>query len=148
MGLAVTVSARAKQRLETFLTKEAGAKSTRVVEFRALSGGAIQENWLLDAEFFGGPFAGLQKLVLRRDSPSGVAVSLTRPQEFAVLSAAWHAGVSVPEPLWLNEDESVFGKPFYIMRRVAGAALARRIVKDTSLGPIGPQPAPTDLSHL
>ncbi len=132
--MAVTITAEAKQALEAFLAERAGAGSLRLTEMRPLSGGAIQENWLLDADIPDGPFAGLQELVLRTDSPSGVAVSLTRPREFAVLRAAWQAEVTVPEPLWLCEDESVLGKPFYIMRRVAGTALARRVVKDTSLG--------------
>jgi aminoglycoside phosphotransferase (APT) family kinase protein len=132
--MAVTAIARAKRPLETFLAGQAGAASVRLVEMRPLSGGAIQENWLLVADIRDGPFAGSQDLVLRTDSPSGVAVSLTRPQEFAVLRAAWRAGVTVPEPLWLCEDETVLGKPFTIMRRAAGTALARRIVKDRSLG--------------
>lgn len=123
-----------KRPLEAFLAEKAKAARVRLVETRPLSGGAIQENWLLDADIPDGPFAGLQELVLRTDSPTGVAVSLTRPQEFALLNAAWRAGVTVPEPLWLCEDTSILGKPFYIMRRVPGTALARRIVKDTSLG--------------
>lgn len=123
-----------KQPLEAFLAEQAGAASVRLTGFQPLSGGAIQENWRLDAEFSDGPFAGTQDLVLRRDAPSGVAVSLTRPQEFAVLRAAWQAGVTVPEALWLCEDGSLLGKPFYIMRRIPGTAAARRIVKDTALG--------------
>ncbi len=130
----MTTAAEAKRPLEAFLAGQAKAGSLRLVEIRPLIGGAIQENWLLDADIPDGPFAGLQELVLRTDAPSGVAVSLTRSQEFAVLNAAWHAEVTVPEPLWLCEDESILGKPFTIMRRVAGTALARRIVKDTSLG--------------
>jgi aminoglycoside phosphotransferase (APT) family kinase protein len=73
-------------------------------------------------------------LVLRKDAPSRVAVSRTRPQEFALLRAAFAAGVTVPEPLWASEDPVIAGTPFFIMRRVAGTAIGRRIVRDETLG--------------
>ncbi len=41
---------------------------------------------------------GERAFVLRTDSPSGVAVSHTRAQEFGVLRAAWDVGVRGPEP--------------------------------------------------
>jgi len=126
--------AAAKPALEAFLAQRAGAARARLSECRALSGGAIQENWLLEVDFLDGPFAGHNELVLRTNSPSGVAVSLSRAEEFAVLRVAWQAGVTVPEPLWLCTDDAVLGQPFYIMRRVEGVALGRRIVKESSLG--------------
>ena len=54
----------------------------------------------------------------RPASPS----SLGRIEEFAVLKAAFAAGVTVPEPLWACADPEVIGKPFFVMRRVAGTA--------------------------
>ena len=133
-GLAEHRLAEAKRPLESFLAAKARATAVRLEEVRPLSGGAIQENWLLEADIVDGPFAGRNELVLRTDSPSGVAVSLSRPQEFALLRAAVRAGVSVPEPLWLCEDPAILGRPFYVMRRVQGTAIGRRIVKDTRLG--------------
>ncbi|MFQ5773624.1 MAG: phosphotransferase family protein [Kiloniellaceae bacterium] len=126
--------AESRRALEGFLAASADARTARLAEVRPLGGGAIQENWLLDVDFAGGPFAGRQALVLRTDSPSAVAASLSRAHEFAVLRAAWSAGVAVPEPLWLCDDPAVLGKPFHVMRRAAGIALGRRIVKDSSLG--------------
>src|SRR3546814_10562661 len=72
--------------------------------------------------------------VLRTDAPSGVAVSRSRAEEFAVLSAAYRAGVTVPEPLWLCEDLGVLGKAFYVMRRVGGTAAPQRLMKEAALG--------------
>jgi len=126
--------ANAKQPLEAFLAEQAQSSQFRLTDIRQLSGGAIQENWRLDAEVADGPFEGRLELVLRTDSLSGVAASLTRPQEFAVLRAAWQAGVTVPQPLWLCAGEEILGRPFYVMRRVKGTALGHRLVKDTSLG--------------
>ena len=123
-----------KAALEAFLAGAAGAEATEIVDARPLSGGAIQENWLLDLEIHGGAFAGRLEAVLRTDAPSGVAVSRSRAEEFALLSVARQAGVTVPEPLWLCEDAGVLGKAFYVMRRVAGTAAPHRLMKEADLG--------------
>src|SRR5205823_9892402 len=83
----------------------------------------------------GGPLAGEHELVLRTDAPTGVPSSLGRIEEFAVLKAAFAAGVSVPEPLWASSDPSILGKAFFVMRRVAGTALGRQITTDPELEP-------------
>ena len=112
-----------------FVARAAGARSVNVLELRPLHGGAIQENYTLELEISGGEFAGNRSLVLRTDSPSQVGASLSRAQEFAVLQAAFAAGVSVPEPLWLCEDSSVTGKAFLLMEKVPGSATARDLVR-------------------
>jgi aminoglycoside phosphotransferase (APT) family kinase protein len=96
---------------------------------RKLSGGAIQENWALDLHLSD----GMIPVVLRVDAPSGVGESWGRAEEFALLRVAHSAGVTVPEPLWLG-DATVFGRPFFIMRRVQGTAAGHALVKDRSLG--------------
>src|SRR5579863_5947132 len=98
-----------------------------------LSGGAIQENWGVDAAFAGGPLDGAQRLVLRTDAATGIASSLGRAEEFAVLRAVHEAGVTVPEPLFACADASVIGRPFFVMRRVAGSTDGRRITTDPTL---------------
>jgi len=123
-----------KPALEAFLTAAAGAEAVEIVDARPLSGGAIQENWLLDLQIHGGSFAGTLEAVLRTDAASGVAVSRSRAEEFALLSVARRAGVTVPEPLWLCEDPGVLGKSFYVMRRVAGTAVPHRLMKEAELG--------------
>jgi aminoglycoside phosphotransferase (APT) family kinase protein len=121
--------------LARFLTEASGARNVGLTEPELLSGGAIQENWGFDAEFVGGAFAGRHRLVLRTDASTGVPSSLGRIAEFAVLKAAFEAGVTVPEPLWNSADPDVIGKPFFIMRRVAGTAQGRQITTDATLEP-------------
>ncbi|MFM1907765.1 MAG: hypothetical protein RLZZ591_1442 [Pseudomonadota bacterium] len=129
----------AQQALAAFIAHAAQAASVNVLELRILSGGAIQENWLLDAEIEGGPHAGLLQAVVRCDSPSGVSVSHGRAQEFALLRTAFAVGVTVPEPLWLCTDLAVLGRPFFVMRRINGTAAAHVLVRDLSIG--GDRPA-------
>lgn len=120
--------------LQAFIARQAGAASVEFSELRLLSGGAIQENWLAVARIEGGPLTGTQELVVRADSPTGVSISHGRAQEFALLRAAFAAGVTVPEPLWLCAGREVIGRPFFVMRRVAGTATGHQVVKDRSLG--------------
>jgi aminoglycoside phosphotransferase (APT) family kinase protein len=106
------------------------ARSVSIGRIDKLGGGAIQENYALDVDVSGGPHAGAQKLVLRTDAPSGVAVSHSRSQEFALLKTAHAAGVTVPEPLALCTDKAVMGRPFYVMRRVGGTAAGHILIRD------------------
>src|SRR6267154_698618 len=124
--------------LARFLAEGSGANAVEVTGLAPLRGGAIQENWAIDAHFSGGMLAGDQRLVLRTAAPTGVAASLDRLQEFAVLKAAFAARVTVPEPLFASDDTAVFGKAFFIMRRVDGIAAAHRITRDPGIDPALP----------
>jgi len=119
----------ARERLADFIARASGQKVTSL-EASPLSGGAIQENWLVAANLDG----RRQEMVLRTDAPSRVAVSHGRAEEFAILEAAFRAGVAAPEPLWLCRDTGVLGQVFYLMRRAGGVAPGYRVVKDKSLG--------------
>jgi aminoglycoside phosphotransferase (APT) family kinase protein len=118
------------ERLAAFIAAATGARDVRIDRYNRLSGGAIQENVALDARIDGHDEA----LVLRQDAPSRLALSRTRAEEFALLRAAFAAGVLVPEPLWASDDPAIVGAPFFIMRRAAGTAVGRRIVRDETLG--------------
>jgi len=126
--------AERKAPLEAFLAAAAGAEAVDIVDARPLSGGDIQENWLLDGLVHGGALAGPLEVVLRTDAASSVAASRSRAEEFVLLSVARQAGVMVPEPLWLCEDPEILGKSFYIMRRLAGTAAPHRLMKEKDLG--------------
>ena len=117
-----------------WLARESGAVAAEVTSSTPLTGGAIQENWALDVTFRGGSLDGARAMVLRTDAPSGVAVSLGRAEEFALLRAAEAAGVTVPKPHFLCRDREVLGKDFIVMERIEGTALGPKVVKDESLG--------------
>ncbi len=123
------------KKLERFLLAQTGAQQLTITGMSRLSGGAIQENWAMSVTIDGGPWHGSQEWVLRTDAPSAVALSLSRAQEFAVLTAAHQAGVIVPQPLWLCRDAAVLGRDFFIMRRVSGVAAGHRLVREAELVP-------------
>jgi len=112
-----------------FIAQAAGASRATVAVLSRLGGGAIQENWAIDVEIADGPQAGRYEAVLRSDAVSGIAESWPRAKEFALIAAAHAAGVTVPQPLWLEPSGSVTGRPFYVMRRVEGLAQGRSLLR-------------------
>ena len=117
------------EKLELWLSGLLG-QGCELAEAAPLSGGAIQENWLLVVRT---PH-GLRELVLRRDAPASIAASHSREREFALLKLAHAAGVKVPEPIGFCADPDVIGAPFALMAKLEGTGFGPRIVKDTSLG--------------
>ena len=103
---------------------------TKIARYELLSGGAIQQNWLIEGTRAAAPFA----YVLRTDAPSSLLMSHTRAQEFAVLRAAERAGVTVATPRALCENPTLLGAPFFMADRAGGTALASRIVRERDLG--------------
>jgi aminoglycoside phosphotransferase (APT) family kinase protein len=89
-------------------------------EIRLVPGGASKEAWAVDA--------GGQRLIVRR-AAGGVIHrdTLSLEHEFAVLEAAFEAGVKVPRPvLYLGLLD---GREAFAMERVDGETIGRRIVK-------------------
>jgi aminoglycoside phosphotransferase (APT) family kinase protein len=120
-------------RLETFLGATVGAP-VRVSAARQLTGGASRESWAVDIEVTTGPEAGQHALVLRRDMGGVIQdEALSREQEFRVLAAAHRSGVLAPRPRWLCTDAAVLGAPFFLMDRLEGESVGRRVVREASL---------------
>lgn len=115
--------------LAGFISAESGGAVVNIEVDGKLGGGAIQENWALSVELEGGKHAGKHQLVLRTDAATGVAESRSRAEEFALIKAAHDAGMTVPEPLWMESSGAVIGKPFTILRRLAGTAEPRQVLR-------------------
>jgi aminoglycoside phosphotransferase (APT) family kinase protein len=115
------------ERLRDFVAAQSGNPDVRVAGLRRVPGGASRETWAFDARFDGEPTA--RQLILRRD-PGRTSVGSDRGLEFRVLRAAHAAGVPVPEVLWLGDDPATLAGRFFIMERVEGEALARRLLRE------------------
>jgi len=130
------MKAETRAALADWLRSETGAEKFGITGAKLLSGGAIQENWLLEIDAAGGRLDGTERVVLRTDAASGVDESHGRPEEFRLLSAGFEAGMTVPEPLALEATGGVIGKPFYVMRAAAGTANPRFLTRDRSMDPL------------
>ena len=129
------MDAETRSAIAEWLQPETGAGKIEITGAKLLSGGAIQENWLLDLMIHGGRLDGLKQAVLRTDAASGVDESHGRVEEFRLLSAGFEANMTVPEPFALEPTGSITGKPFYVMCKSDGTANPRMLTRDASLDP-------------
>lgn len=102
-----------------------------------LSGGASQETWAFDAISGGMPIP----LILRR-APGGMRrqVSATSPGlavEAAAIAAAREAGAAAPEVVLVLTDEDGAGDG-YVMKRLEGETIARKILRDAAFAEARP----------
>ena len=92
-----------------------------------IGGGQSNPTWFVDW--------GDARLVLRK-KPEGPILPGAHAveREFRVLSALWDTDVPVPRALWLEEDATILGTPFYVMERLEG-----RVFSDASLPGVSAQ---------
>jgi aminoglycoside phosphotransferase (APT) family kinase protein len=98
---------------------------------RRLSGGASQETWAFEA--------GGKPLILRR-SPNGVSMSgnaIGLAKEAALIAAAGKQDAPVPPVIHVCTPEDGLGEA-YVMGRVEGETLGRRIVRDEAFAAVRP----------
>jgi len=119
-------------RLTEFLARSHGCP-VRVEGLRLLTGGASRQTWAFDAviEAAEGPPTVLS-LVLRSDPRRGPNV-MSREVEFRLLKAAGEEGVLVPKVHLMGDDS--LGVPFFLMERVEGETIPRRLLRDDVYAP-------------
>ncbi|MFI5351571.1 MAG: phosphotransferase family protein [Candidatus Binatales bacterium] len=117
------------ERLAAFIREQTGAASVAIDNLKRMPGGASREIWSFDAAINDSHGETRRALVLRRD-PGAQRIDTSRRNEFAVLRAAYEDGLPVPEVLWLSDDRAVLGAAFFIMERIEGETLARRLLRD------------------
>jgi aminoglycoside phosphotransferase (APT) family kinase protein len=112
-----------------FLRDACDATAISVSHVQLLSGGAIQQNWQIDVEISGGAHAGTHNWVLRTDAPATVASSLPREREFEIIRFANAQGLLAPKPLFLTNDTTIIGQPFFVMEKLPGVAAGHKVVR-------------------
>ncbi len=115
-------------KLTAFLKRSHNAKSVRVDDVRLLTGGASRQTWSFDAtiEHADGREETLA-LIARADQRQTVGL-MTRDAEYRLLEAAHAEGVPVPRVHLMGDDS--LGAPFFLMERIDGETIARRILRD------------------
>ncbi len=105
------------------------SRQLRIEHLQLLTGGASRQTWSFDAivEQADGQIITLP-LILRSDPQEGPQAVMGRDLEFHVIEAAYAEGVLVPKPYFLG-DESL-GVPFFIMERIEGETIPRRLFRD------------------
>jgi len=115
--------AEMREALQPVLSAALG-RDVEISEPVLLAGGASKEAWSVDA--------GDERLLVRR-AAGGVIHrhTLTLEDEFAVLQAAYEAGVKAPRPYAYIPDLS--GREAFVMERLEGDTIGRRIVRKEEL---------------
>ncbi|MBI5284659.1 MAG: phosphotransferase family protein, partial [Chloroflexi bacterium] len=114
-------------KIAEFIRRSSGAQQVDIADLRRLTGGASRETWSLDATLH---FAGrddVQPLILQRDV-RGAPKGMSRALEFRLIAAAHDAGVPAPLPMFLGDDS--LGGEFFMVRRVDGETLPRRLLRE------------------
>lgn len=106
-------------------------RRVQILNLCLLTGGASRQTWSFDAaiEYADGQTATLP-LVLRSDPQEGPRSVMERSLEYRVIEAAYAEGVLVPKPYFLGDDS--LGVPFFLMQRIAGETIPRRLFRDAA----------------
>jgi aminoglycoside phosphotransferase (APT) family kinase protein len=131
--MSLFATAAARDQLCEWLAVAAAARSVTIEAAHLLAGGAIQQNWKLAVRVAGGPHDGAQDWVLRTDAEAVLSHSHSRVEEYALLRAAFAAGVPVAEPLFVAPAGAALARPFFVMRLVRGITAGREIVRSETL---------------
>ncbi len=118
-------------RLAAFLQRTHGADSVRIDNLRLLTGGASRQTWSFDADIEGAD--GKREtlaLVLRMD-PRQQPGLMSRETEYRLLAAAYEEGVPVAKVHLMGDPSPEgLGAPGFLMERVEGETIARRLLRD------------------
>lgn len=124
------------RRLEDFVRERSGGAAVQVEGLRRMAGGASRQVWALDAVLDGG--GSRLELVLRIDPAPRPAPGLDvgaggLEGEFRLLETLHAKGLQVPRVYWLCDDPAWLGGPFYLMQRIEGETVPRRILRSEEL---------------
>jgi aminoglycoside phosphotransferase (APT) family kinase protein len=115
--------------LSHFIARQLGVREVSIDGLRRLPGGASRETWSFDAVYGADGETKRLALVLRRD-PGPTVMSSSRREEFVLLQVLGREGVPVPRVHWLGDETTTLGARFFVMERVEGETIARRLLRD------------------
>lgn len=109
------------QQLKNLLKEKLNAPISENFSLKKMSGGAIQENWLIQDKVI--------EFVLRKNSEASVAVSSDRYQEYALLERLYQLGIIVPEPVLFQANPNFLHSDFFIMKKINGVTEGHKLVR-------------------
>ncbi|WP_051791896.1 phosphotransferase family protein [Amycolatopsis jejuensis] len=120
------------ERLTTwFAAKLPEAGNLEVTGIDRLSVGHSNETVGLTLRWTQGGKPRTREVVLRtRPVGPGLLEPYDLPKQFNVMQSLESSDVPVPKVLWLETDEDVIGRPFYVMERLHGEVYEPRIPED------------------
>lgn len=123
-----------------------GAENIVVSDVSRIHGGASRETYRFNATWTEGGAEKSRALILRRD-PEASLIDTERDVEFNAYRAFHPLGLPVPEPLYLETDETWLERPFFVMEQIIGCAAASPFAPDP-YGPIAEKVGEQFWRHL
>jgi aminoglycoside phosphotransferase (APT) family kinase protein len=117
-----------KKYLLTFIRKQRGFESAKIMGLRKMPGGASKETWAFDLRLNNSKTNEVLPMILRIERNSSLPVSIDLKQEFCLTKEVYTHGIEVPKPYWYGED--MLGNHFCIVERIDGETIVRRLQRD------------------
>lgn len=109
-------------RLRRFLASSlSGANEIALSNIAPITAGNARQVWQFDLEWADGTARRQMSCVLMRKAEAG-QLETDLETEFLVIDALRGSGVPVARALWIDSDGRWFGRPSFIMEKVAGAS--------------------------
>lgn len=113
-----------KQRLETYLkARFPQRKDLSVVEVEWLSGGFSYETYLFKIIWKEARNQLSESMIIRMEPEFGCMPPYDIRPQFEVMTRVHEAGIPVPKVHWLEMDNQILGKPFFVSEYIDGAEL-------------------------
>lgn len=97
------------------------ARELRIDSLAPITAGNAREVWQFDFQCIDGNAPRKMSCVLMRKAAAG-QLETEPDREFRIVDLLWCSGVPVARALWIDSDGRWFGRPSFIMERVAGAS--------------------------
>jgi aminoglycoside phosphotransferase (APT) family kinase protein len=126
------------ERIRTFIREQTGESQVEIADVRRLVGGSSRQVWSLDVKLGESGQQQTLPLVLRINPTPDRVSALAETAggfdgEFRLLEAVKSTGAPVPGVYWNCTDRAVLGGPFYMMERIEGETIPRRIYRAPEL---------------
>ncbi len=125
----------APERIAAFVREASGVAGVDVTGLSRLAGGSSKQVWAVDVTLAGETKPLVLRINPNRPTPGEgfAAQSGGFEGEFALLQAMHRRGAPVPAVHWTCLDPEVLGGPFYLMDRIEGETIPRRILRSDAL---------------
>jgi len=134
-----------QENVEQFLKDRSGASQVEIHEMRVPESTGVSSGGLFITASFGGE--GPEKLFLKYDTQSAI-----RPfhiydlaGQFAVQKVLFESGLPVPDPLYLDADGVLLGRPGFVMKLVSGTPGSSKAWLEGALADAAPEQRKTML---
>jgi aminoglycoside phosphotransferase (APT) family kinase protein len=117
------------QRAADYLRTTLDDPSLEVTRATRIVGGASRHTWSVDLRDDPSGRQGGRGLIFRLDPPASLLES-NRRIEYAMYQAMHGcAGVPVPRPILIEDDDGPLGLPFFVMERLGGVAMPHELLR-------------------